>query len=263
MSNRHVFPAIYFVVRLTWPHVIVMNCKRKLSEDRKNKTASFISQSEVYCFITYNRNYININKYRSCRYHTVSFKNGRTDMVRWHDSKEHRRQLFCSCSPPPGSSPPESQLKVRWADPWSVWNQNGQLRPEGLECVREMTSWHLPAFLLLTTGGRLSQPNKQTDQSKTCQTKGIIMKYWGFVNKIYLQWICTYYLLLAQKGNCNWRGGTVFICFITNGLTIQDRPFRSSSGALPVHGHCSQTALGRTNHSGKRSGQQVPKVHWK
>lgn len=150
--------------------------------------------------------------------------------------------------------PDQSETKV---DSW------GQKASCVYVCEREMMSWHLPAFLLLTTGGRLSQPNKQTDQLKTCQTKGIKMRYWGFVNKIYLQWICTYYLLLAQKGNCNWRGGTVFICFITNGLTIQDRPFRSSSGAVPVHGYCSQTALGRTNHSGKRSGQQVPKVHWK
>lgn len=29
----------------------------------KTKLFFFISQSEVYCFITYNRNYININKY--------------------------------------------------------------------------------------------------------------------------------------------------------------------------------------------------------
>lgn len=84
-------------------------------------------------------------------------------------------------------------------------------------CETKMTSWHMPAFLLSTTGGRLSQLNEQTDQSKTCPT---------FVNKIEMQWLCTYHLPLASKGNRNLKGGTVFICFIINCLTIQDSPFR-------------------------------------
>lgn len=129
-------------------------------------------------------------------------------MVRWHESRKHRHQLFCP------RFPHLTRLLLKASSKW------GELIPDQFEikwtpearmpraCVREMTSWHLPAFLLLTTGGRLSQLNKQADQSKTCQTKGIMMKYWGFVNKIYMymQWICTYYLPFAQKRKLQLKG---------------------------------------------------------
>lgn len=61
--------------------------------------------------------------------------------------------------------------------------------------------------------------NRQTSQRPVRQKGSEWNIEYSWTKSICNGWICTYSLSLTQIGNCNLRGGTVFICFIINRLT--------------------------------------------